>query len=49
MAIETRVSGELMMYKKKMLDDVSRNKIEYEKVQWLTKDMSVPGSSAGTG
>ena len=26
-----------------------RHRVEYEKVQWLTKDMSVPGSSAGTG
>ena len=34
---------------KEQLDCVSQNRIEYEKVQWLTKGKSVPCCSAGTG
>ena len=28
-----------------LLDDLSKNWIEYEKMQWLTQSMSVPGNS----
>ena len=34
---------------KEQLDGVYRIRIVYGKVQWLTKGMSVPRSSAGAG
>ena len=43
--VETKVlfeSGERKI-PKEQLDGMSRNRIEYEKMQWLTKDMAVPG------